>query len=51
VIVAAETACTQDFLDYAHGLVSRQQLDRIMADETYITITASDYRPCITQLG
>jgi hypothetical protein len=43
--------CTETFLDYARGLVSRQKLDRIMIDEGYLTITTSDYCLCITQLG
>ena len=51
VIVAAETACTYAFLEYAHRLVSHQQLDRIVIDECHLTITASDYRPCMTRLG
>lgn len=48
VVVAAETACTEDFLDYAKGLALRQQLDRIVIDECHLTITASDYRPCMS---
>lgn len=51
VIVSAEAACTQAFLEYAHLLVSRQELDRIVVDECHLTITASDYRPCMAQLG
>ena len=51
VIASTEAACTQGFLEYAHGLVSRQKLDRIVLDECHLTITASDYRPCMSQLG
>jgi superfamily II DNA helicase RecQ len=51
VFVAVESACTEQFLDYAKGLALRQQLDRIIIDECHLTITASDYRPCMSQLG
>jgi len=51
VIVSAEAACTESFLEYAHSLVRRQQLDRIVIDECHLTITANDYRPCMAQLG
>jgi superfamily II DNA helicase RecQ len=51
VIVSAEAACSQSFLEYAHVLVSKQKLDHIMLDECHLTITASDYRPCMAQLG
>ena len=51
VVVAAETVCTEGFLDYAKRLVLRQQLDRIIIDECHLTITARDYRPCLSQLG
>jgi Lhr-like helicase len=51
VIVSAEAVCTETFLDYARGLVSRQKLDRIVIDEGHLTITTSDYRPCMAQLG
>jgi len=51
VIVSAEAACTQSFLEYCHLLVSKQKLDRIAIDEAHLTITASDYRPRMAQLG
>ena len=51
VIVSAEAACSQSFLEYAHVLVSKQKLDRIVLDECHLTITASDYRPCMAELG
>ena len=51
VIVSAEAAYTQGFLEYCHILVGKQKLDRIVVDESHLTITASDYRPCIAQLG
>ena len=47
VIVSAEAVCTETFLDYACGLVSRQKLDRIVIDEGHLTITTSDYCLCI----
>ena len=50
VIVSAEAACTQGFLEYCHVLVSKQKLDRIVIDEGHLTITAH-YRLCMTQLG
>jgi hypothetical protein len=51
VIVSAEAACTQGFLEYCHIQVSKQELARIIVDEGHLTITASDYRPCMAQLG
>jgi hypothetical protein len=51
VIVSAEAACTQGFLEYCHIKVSKQELARIVVDEGHLTITASDYRPCMAQLG
>ncbi|KFY23902.1 hypothetical protein V491_02362 [Pseudogymnoascus sp. VKM F-3775] len=51
VIMSAEAVCTESFLEYAHLLVSRQQLDRIVIDECHLTITASDYRKCMSQIG
>ncbi|PQE16365.1 telomere-associated recQ-like helicase protein [Rutstroemia sp. NJR-2017a BVV2] len=51
VIVSAEAACTASFLEYCNLQVSKQTLDRIVIDESHLTITASDYRPCMAQLG
>jgi Lhr-like helicase len=51
VIVSAEAACTQSFLEYAHRLVNSQELARIVVDEAHFTITANDYRECMSQLG
>ena len=51
VIISVEAVCTETFLNYARGLVSRQKLDRIVIDKGHLTITTSDYRPCIAQLG
>ncbi|KFY96400.1 hypothetical protein V500_02461 [Pseudogymnoascus sp. VKM F-4518 (FW-2643)] len=51
VIMSAEAVCTESFLEYAHLLVNRQQLDRIVIDECHLTITANDYRKCMSQLG
>jgi hypothetical protein len=49
--MSAETTCIQGFLEYYYILVSKQKLDRIVIDKGYLIITASDYRPCMAQLG
>lgn len=49
--MSAEAACTQGFLEYCYIQVSKQKLDRIVIDESHLTIIASDYRPCMAQLG
>jgi superfamily II DNA helicase RecQ len=51
VIVSAEAACTQSFLEYAHRRADLQQLDRIVMDESHLTVTASEYRKCMSRLG
>ena len=51
IIISAEAAYTQSFLEYCHLLISKQKLDRIAIDEAHLTITASDYRPRIAQFG
>jgi superfamily II DNA helicase RecQ len=51
IIVSAEAACSQSFLEYTHVLVSKQKLDRIVLDECHLTITARDYRPYMAELG
>jgi superfamily II DNA helicase RecQ len=51
VIMSAEAACTESFLEYANRLADRQRLDRIVIDECHLTITANDYRRCMSQLG
>jgi superfamily II DNA helicase RecQ len=51
VLAAAESACTEQFLNYAQGLALQQQLDRIIVDECHLTITASSYRPSMALLG
>jgi hypothetical protein len=51
VIISAEAAYTQGFLEYCHILVSKQKLDRIVIDEGHLTITASNYRLYMAQLG
>jgi superfamily II DNA helicase RecQ len=51
VIVAADAVCTERFIEYARTLVNRQRLDRIVIDECHLSITANDYRPCMSQLG
>ncbi|OAQ71876.1 tlh3 [Purpureocillium lilacinum] len=51
VIVSAEAACTERFVEYVSLLNSRQQLDRIVVDECHLTVTASNYRRSMSQLG
>jgi DEAD/DEAH box helicase len=51
VIVSVEAACSEGFVEYAQSLVMRQQLDRIIIDECHLTITASDYRDNMLELG
>jgi hypothetical protein len=51
VIMAAEAACTSTFLDYARMLTDHQLLDRVVIDECHLTITASEYRESMVQLG
>ncbi|KAH6689954.1 hypothetical protein BKA61DRAFT_684622 [Leptodontidium sp. MPI-SDFR-AT-0119] len=41
IIVSAEAACTQGFLEYCRRQVSKQKLARIIIDEGHLTITAS----------
>jgi hypothetical protein len=43
--------CTKTFLDYTRSLITRQKLDRIVINKGHLTITTSDYYPCIAQLG
>lgn len=51
ILVSAEAACTEGFVEYANRLESRQQLDRIVIDECHLTITANSYRESMKQLG
>ncbi|KAF4335798.1 tlh3 [Fusarium beomiforme] len=51
VVVSAEAACTEEFLEYANRLSDRQCLDRIVIDECHLTITASCYRRSMSQLA
>jgi orsellinic acid/F9775 biosynthesis protein OrsD/helicase-like protein/RAD3-like DEAD/DEAH box helicase len=51
VVVSVEAACSETFLSYARGLVTQQQLDRVIIDECHLTVTASDYRDSMVQLG
>jgi superfamily II DNA helicase RecQ len=48
VVVSAEAICTSDFLNYIYTLVRRQVLDRIIIDESQLTITVNDYRLCMS---
>jgi Orsellinic acid/F9775 biosynthesis cluster protein D/Helicase conserved C-terminal domain/DEAD/DEAH box helicase len=51
VIVSVEAACSEQFVGYAQRLVMQQQLDRIIIDECHLTVTASDYRSHMAELG
>ena len=51
VLMSAEATCTESFLVYTRQLVNRQQLARIVIDEAHLTITASEYRKSMSQLG
>lgn len=51
VLVSAEAACTERFLEYANRLCDRQCLDRIVIDECHLTITAGTYRRSMSQLA
>ncbi|EXK24254.1 hypothetical protein FOMG_19006 [Fusarium oxysporum f. sp. melonis 26406] len=51
VLISAEAACTERFLEYANQLCDRQCLDRIVIDECHLTITAGNYRRSMSQLA
>ncbi|KAG6090771.1 hypothetical protein E4U30_007991, partial [Claviceps sp. LM220 group G6] len=51
VLVSAEEACSNAFLEYAHKLTISQKLDRIVVDECHLTITANSFRRCMSELG
>jgi superfamily II DNA helicase RecQ len=51
VLISAEAACTESFLEYANRLCDRQCLDRIVVDECHLTITAGTYRRSMSQLA
>lgn len=51
VITSAEAACSTEFQSYAQSLVSQNRLDRIVIDECHMTLTASDYRQSMLELG
>ncbi|KAH7231038.1 hypothetical protein BKA59DRAFT_409557, partial [Fusarium tricinctum] len=51
VLVSAEAACTERFLEYANRLCDRQCLDRIVIDECHLTITVGTYRRSMSQLA
>jgi superfamily II DNA helicase RecQ len=44
VFVMVEAVYTKQFRTYAYKLAATQNLGRIMFDEAYLTIIASDYR-------
>jgi hypothetical protein len=47
VIMSTKALYSESFLEYTYVLVSKQKLDRIIIDKCHLTITASNYRPCI----
>lgn len=51
LIVSAEAACSDSFLDYLQRLIYRQALARIIVDECHLTLTARSYRDVMEQLG
>jgi superfamily II DNA helicase RecQ len=51
MIVSIEAASTRDFIKYAQGLVRHQKLDRIVVDESHLTVTAAEYRPAIVDVA
>jgi hypothetical protein len=50
VFVTVETIYTKQFQTYAHKLAVTQDLGRIMFDEAYLIIIASDYRQVMVDL-
>jgi hypothetical protein len=51
VLVSVEAVCSEQFLEYAQRLAMRQQLDRVIINECHLTITVSNYRDSMVQLG
>jgi hypothetical protein len=51
VFVTVETACIKQFRTYIHRFAAMEALGRIMFDEAYLTITASDYRQTMVDLA
>ena len=51
VFVQPESAVGTRFNQFLNRLEGLGQLDRIVIDECHLSITANDYRPCMSQLG
>lgn len=51
IIASAEAACSTKFQSYAQSLVGQNRLDRIVIDECHMTLTASEYRQSMFDLG
>jgi len=50
VIVAAETAATREFMNYAWGLQLGGQLDRIVLDECHVVLSSATFRTRLQRL-
>ena len=50
VLVSVEAASTKDFLTYARMLINQQKLDRIVFEESHLTVTAASYRDSIVDV-
>lgn len=51
IVASAEAACSTEFQSYAQSLVGQNRLDRIVIDECHMTLTASEYRQSMFDLG
>ena len=51
VFVTAEAACTTGFREFAHRMAATQELDCIVLDEAHLTVTASEYRRAMVDVG
>jgi hypothetical protein len=51
VFVSAEAAGTKAFRAYTYKLAAKGELERIVLDEAYFTITTSEYRSAIVDLA
>lgn len=51
VCVVTDDVVTPEFREYAHGLVIRGRLDRIVVDECHMLVNTSHYRACFDKVG
>jgi superfamily II DNA helicase RecQ len=49
VLISAEAASSKDFIKYAQRLIAKQKLDRIVINESHLTIIVAEYRPSIVE--